>query len=67
MDLAAGGTLEDAVMQSSQMGPAKRALADQPDEICAAAIDAIRRSLAPYASPSGVTLPAAVWLVAATS
>jgi SAM-dependent methyltransferase len=67
MDLAAGGTLDDAVMQSSEMGPAKRALADQPDDIRAAARESIRRALTPYASSSGVTLPGAVWLVAATS
>ena len=67
LDIASGGTLEDAVMQSSQMGPTKRALADQPEEIRAAALEAIRRALTPYASSSGVTLPAAVWLVAATS
>jgi len=66
-DIAAGGTLDDAVMQSSEMGPAKRALADQPDDIRVAALDSVRRALAPYASPSGVTLPAAIWLVAATS
>lgn len=65
MDLAAGGTLEDAVTQSASMGPAKKALADQPDDIRAAAIEAIRRALAPYASADGVSLPAAVWLVAA--
>jgi hypothetical protein len=65
MDLAAGGTLEDAVFQSSSMGPAKRALAEQPDDIRAAAIDSIRRALTPYASAAGVTLPGAVWLVAA--
>ncbi len=65
MDLAAGGTLEDAVLQSSAMGPAKRALADQPDEIRAAAIESIRRALTPYASAGGVNLPGAVWLVAA--
>jgi len=67
LDIAAGGTLDDAVMQSSEMGPAKRALADQPDDIRVAALDSVRRALAPYASPSGVTLPAAIWLVAATS
>jgi len=67
LDIAAGGTLDDAVMQSSEMGPAKHALADQPDDIRVAALDSIRRALAPYASPSGVTLPAAIWLVAATS
>jgi SAM-dependent methyltransferase len=65
MDTAAGGSLEDAVIQSSAMGPAKRALADQPDDIRAAAIESIRRALAPYASPAGVKLAGAVWLVAA--
>jgi SAM-dependent methyltransferase len=65
MDIAAGGTLEDAVSQSASMGPAKKALADQPDDIRAAAIEAIRTALAPYASAGGVSLPGAVWLVAA--
>ena len=65
LDIAAGGTLEDAVMQSSEMGPARRALTDQPEDIRAAAIESIRRALTPYASPAGVKFPAAVWLVAA--
>jgi len=65
MDIAAGGTLEDAVNQSSAMGPAKRALADQPEDIRAAALESIRRALTPYASAAGVKLPGAVWLVAA--
>jgi SAM-dependent methyltransferase len=65
MDIAAGGTLEDAVVQSSAMGSAKRALADQSDDIRAAAIESIRRALTPYATAAGVKLPGAVWLVAA--
>jgi len=65
MDVAAGGTLEDAVIQSSAMGPAKRALADQPEDIRAAALESIRLALTPYASAAGVKLPGAVWLVAA--
>jgi SAM-dependent methyltransferase len=65
MDLAAGGTLDDAVLQSAEMGPSKRALADQPDEVRTAALASIRRALVPYASSTGVLLPAAVWLVAA--
>ena len=65
MDIAAGGALEDAVIQSSAMGPAKKALVDQPDDIRAAAMESIRRALAPYASAAGVKLPGAVWLVAA--
>jgi len=65
VDLAAGGTLDDAVRRSSEMGPAKRALEDQPDDIRAAALDSIRRALTRFATPGGVSLPGAVWLVAA--
>jgi SAM-dependent methyltransferase len=65
MDIAAGGTLEDAVAQASAMGPTKRALADQPDEVRSPAIESIRRALTPFASATGVKLPGAVWLVAA--
>jgi SAM-dependent methyltransferase len=65
MDLAPGGTLDDAVSQSSDMGPTKRALADQPDDVRAAAVESIRRALAPYASAGGVKLRGSVWLVAA--
>jgi len=65
IDISGGGTLEDAVIQSSAMGPAKRALADQPDEVRAAALESIRRALTPYASAAGVKLPGAIWLVAA--
>jgi SAM-dependent methyltransferase len=65
MDIAAGGTIEDAAMQASSMGPAKRALADQSDEIRAAALESIRRALTPYISAAGVKLPGAIWLVTA--
>ena len=65
IDLAPGGKLEDAVAQSSSMGPAKRALIEQPEGVRAAAIESIRRGLAPYVSPAGVKLAGAVWLVAA--
>jgi hypothetical protein len=65
LDLAAGGTLEDAALHSSGMGPARRALADQSEEVRAAAIESIRRALTPYATPAGVKLQAALWLVAA--
>ncbi|HUA19762.1 MAG TPA: class I SAM-dependent methyltransferase [Bryobacteraceae bacterium] len=65
LDLAAGGTLEDAAEHASATGPAKRALADQPEDVRAAAIESIRRALARYATPAGVKLQAALWLVAA--
>jgi SAM-dependent methyltransferase len=65
MDLAAGGTLQDAAVSASENGPARRALTGQPDDIRASAIESIRRALAPFASPTGVELAGAVWLVAA--
>ena len=65
IDLAASGTLDDAVTQSSDMGPARRALENQSEETRAAAKESIRRALAPYATSAGVKLPGAVWLVAA--
>jgi SAM-dependent methyltransferase len=65
LDLAAGEGFEEAVIHASQVGPAKRALIGQPDEVRAAAIESIRCSLTPYASTTGVELAGAVWLVAA--
>jgi ubiquinone/menaquinone biosynthesis C-methylase UbiE len=65
IDLAPGGTLDEAAAQSSSVGPAKRALKEEPDDVRAAAIESIRRALAPYVSPGGVKLSGAVWLVAA--
>ena len=65
IDLAPGGTLEEAVAQASSVGPAKRALKEQPDNVRGAAVESIRRALAPYVSPAGVKLAGAVWLVAA--
>lgn len=65
LDLAAGGTVEDAALHSVGMGPCKRALADQSEDVRAAAIESIRRALSPYATAASVKLPAALWLVAA--
>ncbi len=65
IDIAAAGTFDDAVAQATQMGPAKRALAEHPENMRLAAIESVRRALAPFASAAGVHLPAAIWLVAA--
>jgi SAM-dependent methyltransferase len=65
LNLAVGGTLEDAAVNASENGPARRALTGQPDEIRARAIESIRRALTPYTSSTGVELAGAVWLVAA--
>jgi len=65
MDLAAGGSVEDAAAHASGTGPARRALEGQSEEIRERAVESIRRALAPYASANGVKLPGAIWLVAA--
>ena len=65
MELADGGSLDDAVRISTEFGPVKRALADQPDDVRAAALESIRTVFRPYATETGVKLPGAVWLVAA--
>jgi SAM-dependent methyltransferase len=65
IDVADGAGVEQGAIYTTEFGPVKRALADQPESVRAAAIESIRRALEPYASSTGVKLPAAVWLVAA--
>ena len=66
MDLADRGGLDAAAIRAIEFGPTKRALAEQPAEVRAAAVESIRRALKPYAASNGeVKLPAAIWLVAA--
>jgi SAM-dependent methyltransferase len=67
LDLAAGGSFEEAVTHATETGPAKRALTGQPENIRGAAKESIRKALQPYASPQGVKLAGAVWLVSATA
>ena len=61
-----GDTLDAAVTQSCEMGPAKAAIKDQPEHLVNAAIESVRTALTPYATPAGVSLPGAIWLVSAT-
>jgi SAM-dependent methyltransferase len=63
IDVAAGGTLDDGVRGASEIGAAARAMVDAPADLRAAALAEIRHALAPYATPHGVLLPGAVWLV----
>lgn len=65
MEVADGGTLDDGAIRSTEFGPVKRALTEQPEEVRAAVVASIRKALAPYAAASGVKLPGAAWLVAA--
>jgi SAM-dependent methyltransferase len=63
LDLAGGGGLDEAAEQASRIGPASRALTDQPAAIRSAAVAAIRRALAPFANATGVLVPGAAWIV----
>ena len=66
LDIAAGGTLDDAVRSAAEIGATARALQDQPEDLRRAALAEVRRALEPYVTPRGVPLPGAVWLVSAT-
>ena len=65
LDIAVGGGLDAAVKGALQVGPAARALADQPREVVAAATQSMREALAPHAKGQTVPLDAAIWIVTA--
>jgi hypothetical protein len=64
LDIAAGRGLEEAVVQSTQIGAINSWLRNQPADIVAAAVASLREALAPYAEGKGVRLPGAMWLIA---
>jgi SAM-dependent methyltransferase len=63
LDIAAGRGLEEAVVQSTQIGAVNSWLRGQPAEVVAAAISSIREALAPHLHGASVRLPGAIWLV----
>ncbi len=65
LDVAIGQGLEAAVQGVAQIGPAARALTDQPPDIVAAATQSIREALTPYLKGNSVPLAAAIWMVTA--
>jgi len=67
LDVAVGRGLDAAVEGALAIGPASRALQDQPPDIVAAATGAIRTALAPFESGGRVALAGAIWLVTATN
>ncbi len=66
LDIAAGNGLEEAVIQSSQIGAVNSWLRNQPAEIVAAAIASLREALSPYVDGASVRPPAAMWLIGST-
>ena len=67
LDIAAGRGLEEAVVQSTEIGAVNSWLRNQPSEIIAAAIESLRAALTPYSVGSHVRLRAAMWLVSCDS
>jgi len=63
LDIAAGRGLEEAVLQSTEIGAVNSWLRGQPQATVKAAVASIRQALAPHASGGSVRLPGAVWLV----
>jgi hypothetical protein len=66
LDIAAGRGLEEAVIQSTQIGAVNSWLRGQPDEVVAAAVASIREALATYRDGESVRLPGAAWLVSSS-
>jgi ubiquinone/menaquinone biosynthesis C-methylase UbiE len=64
-DVAVGRGLDAAVESGLQIGPAARALADQPPEVVAAAAKSVREALAPYVKGQTVLLDGSIWIVTA--
>jgi len=67
LDVAVGRGLDSAVQGALEIGPAARALAEQPPDVVAAAARSIREALAPYAKGQTVPLPASIWIVTANA
>lgn len=67
LDTAAGRGLEEAVVQSSQIGAINSWLRGQPEEVVTAAAASIREALAPHQDGASVRLPAAMWLVSSSA
>jgi ubiquinone/menaquinone biosynthesis C-methylase UbiE len=65
LDVAVGGGLDAAVRGALEIGPAARALADQPPDVIAAATQSIREALTPYVKGQTVPLNGAIWIVTA--
>jgi SAM-dependent methyltransferase len=65
VDVAVGQGLENAVASALEIGPASRALEDQPAAIRNAATAEIRAALEPFRRGQSVPLGAAIWIVSA--
>jgi SAM-dependent methyltransferase len=67
LDVAIGRGLDAAVETALEIGPASRALEEQPSELRAAAKASVREALAPFAKGETVPLPGSIWIVTASA
>src|SRR5260370_26983139 len=65
LDVAIGRGLDAALETALEIGPASRALAEQPPEVGAAATVSVREALTPFVSGQSVPLSASICFVAA--
>jgi SAM-dependent methyltransferase len=63
LDIAAGRGLDEAIVQSTQIGAVNSWLRNQPADIVAAATQSLRDALGAHLSGASVRLPGAMWLV----
>jgi len=63
LDIAAGRGLDEAVVQSTQIGAVNSWLRGQPAEVVAAAVASVREALSAHLAGASVRLPAAMWLI----
>jgi ubiquinone/menaquinone biosynthesis C-methylase UbiE len=63
LDVAVGKGLENAVVAALEIGPASRALENQPPDVRAAATQAIRSMLAARQRGQSVPMAGAIWIV----
>jgi SAM-dependent methyltransferase len=67
MTIGGGLPLEAAVEFSIEHGPLRRVLASATPQVRTAAADRVADALSRYDGPSGVRMPAAVWIITARS
>ena len=66
-NVAGAKTLDDAVAFLLVAGPASAALRGAPPELRPRIAESLRSALAPFVTPHGVVMPAAAWIVTASS
>ena len=66
LDIAAGRGLDEAVIQSTEIGAVNSWLRSQPEDLIAKSIASLRKALAPYTVGANVRLRGGMWLIASS-